>query len=288
VVDFARGEAGKAWNRWEIDAAVAAYVDMLQKERRGEVYVKIQVVRALGQLLPARTPGSIERKFQNISAILDEAGLPWIDGYKPLSNYQEELGFAVLDAMDPERRFGDAFGVYGSTALAPPQPTPLATDDVVVTAPGRSERAANPPSRVGLTGGVLPAMRDFQTKPLGDAGEEWVVGLERQRLARLGREDLAGRVVWAAREVGDGLGYDVASFFPDGRERLIEVKTTNYGVRTPFFITRNEVAFSERRPDAFSLYRVHGFARDPRVYILDGSVKERARLEPQVYLGIPI
>jgi hypothetical protein len=288
VVDFARGETGKPWNRWEIDAAVAAYIEMLQKERRGETYVKVQTVRALGQLLPARSPGSVERKFQNISAVLDEAGLPWIDGYKPLSNYQDELGMAVLDAMDAHRRVGEGLGLYGSTALAPPQPSPLATDDVLVMPPGRSDRPSNPPSRVGLTGGVIPAMRDFQTKPLGDAGEEWVVGLERQRLARLGLGELAERVLWAAREIGDGLGYDVASFFPDGRERLIEVKTTNYGVRTPFFITRGEVAFSERRPDAFSLYRVHGFARDPRVYILDGSVKERAKLEPQVYLGIPI
>ncbi len=96
------------------------------------------------------------------------------------------------------------------------------------------------------------------------------------------------RVVWAAREIGDGLGYDVGSFFPDGRERFIEVKTTNYGVRTPFYITKGEVSFSERRADAFSLYRVHGFARDPRLYVLDGSVRERARLNPQVFLGIPI
>ena len=77
----------------EIDAAVAAYIDMLQKERRGEAYVKAHSVRALGQILPARSPGSIERKFQNISAILDESGLPWIDGYKPLSNYQDELSY---------------------------------------------------------------------------------------------------------------------------------------------------------------------------------------------------
>jgi hypothetical protein len=131
-------------------------------------------------------------------------------------------------------------------------------------------------------------MRDFRTKSLGDSGEEWVVGLERERLARFGRYALARRVEWTARERGDGLGYDVASFFPDGRERLIEVKTTNYSANTPFYITKGEVSFSERRPDAFSLYRVHGFARDPRVYVLDGSVKERARLEPQVFLGIPI
>lgn len=288
VVDFARGEPGKAWNRWEIDAAVAAYLDMLQRERRGEAYVKTNVVRDLGQLLPARSRGSIERKFQNVSAILDEYGLPWIDGYKPLSNYQDELAVAVLDAIGTQRHLADALGVYASTALPAAQSRQLSTSDVLVPAPGSSGRGSNPPSRVGLMGGTIPALRDFQTKALGDAGEEWVLGLEQEQLVRAGRSDLAGLVSWAARDVGDGLGYDVASFYPDGRERFIEVKTTNYGVRTPFYITKGEVSFSERRSDAFSLYRVHGFARDPRLYVLDGSVKERARLEPQVFLGIPL
>jgi len=287
VVDFARGETGKAWTRWEVDAAVAAYLDMLQNERRGEPYVKVNVVRDVGRSLPARSKGSIERKFQNISAILDEAGLPWIDGYKPLSNYQDELALGVMEAVGTQRRLAEALEVYGSTALPASQPHPLATSDVLVVPPGLRGAGAQP-SRVGLTGGTIPALRDFQTKALGDAGEEWVLGLEQEQLARAGRPDLADRVVWAAREIGDGLGYDVGSFFPDGRERFIEVKTTNYGVRTPFYITKGEVSFSERRADAFSLYRVHGFARDPRLYVLDGSVRERARLNPQVFLGIPI
>jgi hypothetical protein len=287
VVDFAQGEAGKAWTRWEVDAAVVAYLDMLQKERRGEAYVKAGVVRDVAGLLPARSKGSIERKFQNISAILDESGLPWIDGYKPLSNYQDELALAVMEAVGSRRRLAEALEVYGSTALPAPQARPLATSDVLVTPPGLPGYGVQP-SKVGLTGGSIPALRDFQTKPLGDAGEEWVFGLEQEQLAREGRSDLADRVVWAARDIGDGLGYDVASFFPDGRTRFIEVKTTNYGVRTPFFITKGEVSFSERRSDAFSLYRVHGFARDPRLYVLDGSVRERARLEPQVFLGIPL
>ncbi|MFN8521235.1 MAG: DUF3883 domain-containing protein [Chloroflexota bacterium] len=288
MIDFAQGEAGKAWNRWEIDAAVAAYLDMLQSERRGELYVKADVVRELAHLLPARSKGSVERKFQNISAILDEIGLPWIDGYKPLSNYQDELAVGVMTAVGTQRRLAEAFEVYGNTALVAPQTGRLATHDVLVAAPGATGRMSNAPSRVGLVGGTIPALRDFQTKVLGDAGEEWVMELEQEQLARAGRSDLADRVVWAARDVGDGLGYDVASFFPDGRERFIEVKTTNYGVRTPFFITKGEVSFSERRADAFSLYRVHGFARDPRVYVLDGSVKERAKLDPQVFLGIPL
>ena len=113
-------------------------------------------------------------------------------------------------------------------------------------------------------------------------------GWSKSSLPASGVQTLHGESFGPPARIGDGLGYDVASFFPDGRERLIEVKTTNYGARTPFFITKGEVSFSERRPDAFSLYRVHGFARDPRVYVLDGSVRERARLDPQVFLGIPL
>jgi hypothetical protein len=36
--------------------------------------------------------------------------------------------------------------------------------------------------------------------------------------------------------------YDIASFAPDGQERLIEVMTTNGRERTPFYISRNELA----------------------------------------------
>ena len=52
-----------------------------------------------------------------------------------------------------------------------------------------------------------------------------------------GRDDLARKVRWVSEEDGDGAGYDIASFAPDGRARLIEVKTTNGWERTPFHIT---------------------------------------------------
>ena len=32
----------------------------------------------------------MERKMQNVSTVLDKHGLPWIDGYKPLSAFQRE------------------------------------------------------------------------------------------------------------------------------------------------------------------------------------------------------
>ena len=64
---------------------------------------------------------------------------------------------------------------------------------------------------------------------------------------RQGRDDLARKVRWVSDEDGDGAGYDIASFAPDGRPRLIEVKTTNGWERTPFHISRNELAVAEER-----------------------------------------
>ncbi len=151
-----------------------------------------------GALLPARTTGSIERKLQSVSAILDESGLEWIDGYKPLPHYQRDLKPVVLAAMGPSHRIGEALATYGTTSLVAARPRRLATDDVVVPAPGARDRAPRRIS-VGLTGGPIAALRDFQTRQLGTAGEGWVIDLERESLSRAGRSDLADRVTWVAR-----------------------------------------------------------------------------------------
>jgi hypothetical protein len=91
------------------------------------------------------------------------------------------------------------------------------------------------------------AGRDERNRALGRAGEERVVAHERSALKLADREDLARKVRWISEEDGDGAGYDIASFTSDGRERLIEVKTTNGWERTPFYISRNELAVAEER-----------------------------------------
>jgi len=278
---------GKPWTRSEIAAAVAAYLSMLRSELRGEHYVKSDVVRGLEPQLPDRSRPSIERKLQNISAVLDEEGLAWVDGYKPLAHYQHDLRMAVLDEVGHGHRIGESLADYESVALPAPAPRARATEDVLVPVPAGASMPRQR-SSVNLTGSTLAAMRDFRTRQLGVAGEEWVLDLERAQLQRSGRTDLADGVRWVARDDGDGAGYDIRSFRPDGSDRLIEVKTTNLGARTPFYITRWEIEISRRFPSSYSLYRVHGFARDPRIYVLDGSVEERARLEPKVFLGVPI
>lgn len=281
-------ETGKPWLPYEIDLIVAAYFEMFSRHLRGERFRKVDVVRGLESAMPARNRRAIEAKFQNISAILDELGLGWLEGYKPLHNVQQALRVAVSAWVSRGSMVRESMEAYQSSTLVAPRPVRQATEDVLVPAPGAAERHGARRTSVGLVGGTNAALDDFRRKQLGDAGERWVFELERESLRRLGRDDLAHKVSWAAKDIGDGLGYDVVSYRVDGRQHIIEVKTTNLGSRTPFFITRHEVEVSRDRAEDYSLYRVHGFARDPRIYVLPGNIEERARLEPSVFLGIPI
>ena len=112
------------------------------------------------------------------------------------------------------------------------------------------------------------AERQSKNRDLGRAGERLVLAYEKQTLRTLGRPDLADEVRWVADLDGDGLGYDIASFKPDGAPRLIEVKTTNGWERTPFHMTRNELAVSEDNPSDWCLFRLWNFAREPKAFEL--------------------
>jgi hypothetical protein len=113
-----------------------------------------------------------------------------------------------------------------------------------------------------------PVERDFRNRSLGRAGEAFVLEVERKKLAKVERPDLAKKVRWVAAEDGDGAGYDILSFDPSGKERFIEVKTTNGAARTPFFLTRNEHQTASAHAETWRLYRVHLFAQTPRIFTL--------------------
>ena len=91
---------------------------------------------------------------------------------------------------------------------------------------------------------------------------------EHATLRAAGRDDLARKVRWVSEEDGDGAGYDIASYAPDGHLRLIEVKTTNGWERTPFHITRNELAVADERRAEWCLFRMWNFAREPKAFEL--------------------
>ena len=128
---------------------------------------------------------------------------------------------------------------------------------------------------------------ESRNRSLGQAGEKLVIEFEQQRLWRAGKKDLANRIEHVANTQGDNLGFDISSFELDGRDRLIEVKTTRFGAMTPFFASRNEVGVSESRNEHYQLYRLYNFTRQPKMFTLGGSLRETCRLEPIQFSALP-
>jgi Protein NO VEIN, C-terminal len=269
------------WSRTEVEALVADYFAMLDAELRGEDYSKTAHRRALSPLLSSRSDGSIERKHQNVSAILIELGYPYISGYKPLSNYQGLLFDVVSDRLATNA----ALAATVRAAVEAPAAVPTVEDIL-----NRWEQPPEPatPVSYGVVREGPPRVRppvnylerEAHNASLGQAGEEFTLHFERARLIRAGRHALADRVEHVAVTMGDGAGFDVLSFERSGQDRLIEVKTTAYGKQTPFFLSRNEVRISRDRRANYHLYRLFRFREDPRLYGLQGALDETCVLDP--------
>ena len=126
------------------------------------------------------------------------------------------------------------------TRIAPPPPPPPPPPEKTYRAPRKVDWSA-----LNQKGAVT-----------GMKGEDVALAIEQEYLRSVGRKDLADRVSNHAQTKGDGLGYDILSFFVDGREKYIEVKSTTGALKTSFYLSRNELGFlGEHKEDAF-LYRV--------------------------------
>ena len=151
-----------------------------------------------------------------------------------------------------------------------------------------------PPVRVGTT------TDDFQTpqKPdwglnesrnreLGLAGEKLVFAREIKNLIDKGRRDLADQVVHVSVNEGDGAGYDIRSYDPNGQLKYIEVKTTKCSTsQASFFISANEIEFSKEKSDNYFLYRVYDFddnSNSGKFFIIQGNLYESLELLPAQY-----
>ena len=271
------------WSRTEVEAAVADYLDMLALELRGETFNKAEHNRNLVRVLNGRTHGSIERKHQNISAVLIELGYPYVDGYKPLRNYQELLRDVVEERL---LSFPDLDKEIASLVVTPPPPVSPFADILSIRVPIPVPDRENGTSIYELPAASAWRMKrnyleiEARNNALGLAGEQLVVKYEQERLSRAGQNRLADKIIHISATESDSSGFDVLSYESNGCERLIEVKTTRFGALTPFFASRNEVQVSDHRNENYQLYRVFKFSDRPKLFILPGSLKKTCQLDP--------
>ena len=281
---------GQEWSIEEVEATVAAYFAMLQKDLRAEEYSKAEFNRSLVNMLDGRSKQAVEYKHANISAILEELRHPWIRGYKPRGNYQQLLAEAVVRRVNSDE-------ALRTTAIERSE-QPAVIPGGLPTIEPPPELAEMPPLQVRearpLEAWLRQARRidyfarEARNRSLGEAGEEVVVRLERARLRSIGLHRLAQQVERISATRGDGAGFDVLSFGEDGRERFIEVKTTSFAKETPFHVTKSEIDFSADFDDQYCLYRLFSFRSDPRMYALRGALERVTRLEAQTFIASPV
>tara|TARA_Y100000996_G_scaffold394491_1_gene358892 strand:+ start:188 stop:1471 length:1284 start_codon:yes stop_codon:yes gene_type:complete len=93
-------EGDRLWTKQELEVAVKTYLSMLREEEQGRDYMKVQYLRDAQQLIPNRTVKSVEFRMSNISAVLDDLGKPWIDGYKPARNVGRNVTDMITEILN--------------------------------------------------------------------------------------------------------------------------------------------------------------------------------------------
>jgi len=122
-------------------------------------------------------------------------------------------------------------------------------------------------------------------KLTGLKGEEIVVVIEQEFLESIDRKDLSDKVCHVSKTVGDGLGYDVLSFFENGKEKYIEVKSTTNTVFSPYNISRNELNFLKEHPQDAFIYRVSFYNKVPQIKTYSGSeIFENSDITPVSFI----
>ncbi|MBI1396769.1 MAG: DUF3883 domain-containing protein [Betaproteobacteria bacterium] len=275
------------WTRAEVEAIVEDYLSMLASELSGTPYNKAAHRKALRPLLDSRSDQSIEFKHANISAALLDAGFPYINGYKPRSNYQTMLAEVVVDRL---ARSPELMAIAAADADRPTAVPEVDNILAILAVPPASRLDSRTASEPGPHAVRLPTnfiAREARNQSLGHAGELFTLNYERARLIHEGRESLAAKIEHTSRVRGDHEGFDILSFETSGAERLIEVKTTRYGGDTPFFVTRNEVETSGRHASRYHLYRLFAFRQAPRLYTLAGAIETTCHLSATTFLAAP-
>ena len=252
------------WTDSEVEIIVSDYISMLKDELSGIALNKTNHRKAILPLLNNRSPGAVEFKHQNISAALIEMGYPYINGYKPLPNFQRSKVTPIVDKfLRADRTIKFLFLKFSD--FVPVATPPVEFSTWVVSPPEIKEiknkgKVTRRPIKLNFL------EREQEDRTLGLKGEQLVMEYEQFNLISAGKKSLADEVRWVSKDVGDGLGYDILSKNLNGTDKYIEVKTTKLSKETPFYFSVNEYNFSIENESNFHLYRVFDFKKKPQLF----------------------
>ena len=123
---------------------------------------------------------------------------------------------------------------------------------------------------------------------IGLDGEKLVLEYEKEKFRKKGRVDLIEKIDWVG-SYDESKGYDIRSYEIDENgdesEIFIEVKTTEDGENTQFFMSENEIKTMKENKKKYWIYRVCRTKNKPIVYRVSGKEFERyLKATPYTYL----
>ena len=169
---------GEDWSRLEVEACVADYLQMLELELNGQQFNKSARIQALVQKLDGRSKASVEYKFRNVSAVMQELQWPTVSGYKALANYQ----LLLLEVIEAQLLGRQTLQVAAEHAVTRPATVTETAMDVGAWVPRpEPKRVKEAPSQYAPR--FSPARRDYlaresHNRSLGKAGELFVMELD--------------------------------------------------------------------------------------------------------------
>ena len=133
-----------------------------------------------------------------------------------------------------------------------------------------------------------PSKPSMPSKKVGDAGEKYVYEFEKNKLEKLGLNDLADKIVKQYDDLSYFPGYDIQSFDEAGNEIFIEVKSTIGKYKNYFEISENEIKAAKKLGDAYYIYQVTNALTDPKIStvinnLFDFEDKNKILIDPMVY-----
>jgi hypothetical protein len=117
------------------------------------------------------------------------------------------------------------------------------------------------------------AIRRFSKKAdkIGKKGEDWVFDYEKRKLIKLGKADLAQRVIWHRNHKLDRTpGWDITSYDANGEQIFIEVKSTTGETLNEVILTAKEwqKATDESLSSRYVIYLVTNVLTQPNLEII--------------------
>lgn len=102
-----------------------------------------------------------------------------------------------------------------------------------------------------------PGRRSKSAHKVGLLGEEKVYEIEKEKLSKAGRSDLANKVVLHRHQEGDRTpGWDITSYRLDGTKKFIEVKSSESKIMNEIELTPKEWKMAQELGDSYEIYLV--------------------------------